>query len=690
MIYRNISSEYPISPTDSIAAVMLKLRFHNPATGHTFAEASLGRAEGSQPLSFTVDGGLRTIHQGFPTGGIGLGTTSVCSGLSDSWGVPPYRVQIHEFAHHWYSGYTNYGHNGAGFWGMLTAWGVRQNDLYQCPPNSYERELVGWIAPDSIYQTTLGVTLTDYVTTGSAKKLKVPGSNDQEFFRLEYHTRASQFDNPEVWDPTAKGLYIIHQTGNTDPEKQLRLIPADGRWSWTSDEYVYRDYTSKAIPVLKKSAVDRVNGVDDSRAVSYSWTGGTHPTLDNPFWIHVYRDRATNELIDKTLFQGDGQDAFGYNKNRIFSPWSNPNSQNNVKAGTGLAFEVVSEDTVSGVITLNIYYSESSALALAPSKPQDVITSLNSNCQAVTNWAANIESDMSGYNIYRQLYYGTTTLSETKLNSSLLAGTTYTDNIVIPATTPSGVNLYVRYKIEAVDNQAKVSVKAIGNSILLGTTSSVSGTISSSTTWSGGVKLVTGNLTVNSGGTLIINSNAFVCFANGAALQVNGNINATNVSFQGLGGSTWYGITSSGNGQYFTNCTIKDCQYGIIADADPAIIYPSITNCSISGSVAGIWIKNFGNPQVSNSYISSSGTAVVWATNNARGTFNRCKLYGGCTHGHKNDNSATPSYGSSGRNIIFGTFFPGDGYSIYVTGGYPVFNNGYNSIPPRGGFAQYL
>ncbi|MDP2303025.1 MAG: hypothetical protein Q8N03_11450 [Ignavibacteria bacterium] len=293
MIYRNVAHDLP----DSFS-VMNGLGFSPAANG--YAESSLGYATGSTPISFTVDGGLRRIYHAHPAvfgiaDTLGLGTTSVLAGSVDSWtGNPPYRPQIHEFAHHWMTDGSNYGHNGAGFWGMLDAWGSRKNYLYHPLPNSWERELLGWIAPDSIYQTTDNVTLSDYVIHGRAIKIKVPGTNPNEFFRLEYHWKSSLFDNPEVHAPNAKGLYIIHQTGNTDPQSQLRLIPADGKWIWISDEYVYRPYTPQAIPVLKRSGVDRVNGIDDSRAVSYTWTGGSHPTLANPYMIHVYRDRVTN------------------------------------------------------------------------------------------------------------------------------------------------------------------------------------------------------------------------------------------------------------------------------------------------------------------------------------------------------------------------------------------------------------
>ncbi len=221
-------------------------------------ESSLGYVRAANlPDEFFVDGGQRRISSGhpavYPYDWPGMGTTSVIAGTGDGWfGLVPYRVQIHEFAHHWMTNGQYYGHSGDGFWAMLNDFGVRQNNLAQCPPNSYERELVGWHAPDSIYQNTLNVTLTDYVITNRSVKIRIPGSNPNEFFRLEYHLRLSQFDNPEVHDPNAKGLYIIHQTGIDDPYSQLRLSPADGRWLWFADSAIYPPYWAPGLAVLNE------------------------------------------------------------------------------------------------------------------------------------------------------------------------------------------------------------------------------------------------------------------------------------------------------------------------------------------------------------------------------------------------------------------------------------------------------
>lgn len=325
MLYRNVSSEWATQrERDSI---MSRLTFYGgeSSLGYVYAPYGCGG-----PIEFYVDDGQRIVGSGHPAFSSiypGMGTTSVIAGTGDGWyGIPPYRVQIHEFAHHWMTNGTSYGHSGDGFWAMLNDFGVRQNSLAQCPPNSYERELIGWHAPDSIYQTTLGVTLTDYVTMNRSVKIKIPGSNPNEFFRLEYHLKLSQFDNPEVHDPTAKGLYIIHQTGIDNPFSQLRLSPADGRWLWFADSAIYPPYWPPGLAVLEKSGVDRVNGYNDSYFLPFNWYGPP-PGPSNPTRTEYVKDPNTNQII-ASAFRGDGKDAFGLTKNNPITEPVNRNETN--------------------------------------------------------------------------------------------------------------------------------------------------------------------------------------------------------------------------------------------------------------------------------------------------------------------------------------------------------------------------
>jgi hypothetical protein len=675
MLYRNVSHELPNTLT-----VMNNLGFSPASTG--YAEATLGYSNYLQPDSFTVDGGLRSIHQGYPyNGGVGLGTTSVLAATGDSWnGTPPYRPQIHEFAHHWMSIGNYFGHNGGGFWGMLNDWGFRFNNQYQSPPNSYERELMGWIAPDSIYSTTYNVTLTDYITTGSSKKIKVPGTNSNEFFRLEYHNKSSQFDNPEMGDVNAKGLYIIHQTGTSDPFTQLRLIPGDGRWTWIADTVAHPTYYPSGLAVYEKNGIDRENGIDDSRQVSFSWFGTPPtPSVPNPSWIHIYRDRSkdTKPILDQDprIFRGDGNDAFTLTKNNIFSPWSNPNSQNAALQKTGFAIQIVSENTQTGVMVLNVYYDSTSALSLPPSKPQDVQANINSTNQSTITWATNIESDVlsgGGYNIYREMYYNTTTASSIKLNTSLLTSPNYTDgnNITISGV-PNGVDLYCRYRVEAVDNTGKVSVKSEGGDIYLGKT--ISGTISGNTTWNGKY-VVTANSSINSGTTLTISSGSSIRFSAGSSLTSNGNIQATSAAFLPVVGTSygsWGSIVLNGSGASGSTLNYVNAQYGTEINV---VNVPSFTinNSIIINMINGVNAYN-SNGWVMNSTIATPRDHGIIANNSTIA----------CYHNiiSKSDHTgAGILFSSGGGDYIWHNQISGFNWGVgSIYGSYPEFGHPSNS-----------
>jgi len=149
----------------------------------------------------------------------------------------PFRNAIHEFAHYLIGG--NDFHNGFGFWGMLSAWGIRSYVA-----NSFERYRLGWVADSTFYtvsnstQTLTGRTLSDYVTGRNAYRLVI-NTSPQEYFFIENHQKTSYWENnAPFWGSldgnVENGLYIIRKVGTPDqfnPSSWLQLIPADGRYN---------------------------------------------------------------------------------------------------------------------------------------------------------------------------------------------------------------------------------------------------------------------------------------------------------------------------------------------------------------------------------------------------------------------------------------------------------------------------
>jgi len=636
-------------------------------------ESSLGYSfECGGPSEFLVDGGLRSISAGHPViSGLGLGTTSVIGGTGDGWfGIPPYRVQIHEFAHHWMTNGTWHGHNGGGFWAMLNDYRFRYNAAAVSCANSFEKETVGWIAPDSIYQTTYNLTLEDFVTTGDALKIRVPGGNSNEFFRVEYHARLSQFDTPEMLDASAKGLYIIHQFG-TNPKDDLRLRPADGRWSWVVNEAIYPPWYPSGLPVFKKTGVDRVNGYDDSWEVPYTWT--PPPVLPNPLEVIFWRDRATNQLIEKPLIRGDGNDAFRLGKSAIFSPWSNPNSQTKLKTNSWVTIELVNE-LPNGSAVVNIYFDSLGAVSAAPSKPQDLLTSSVISGSTSLTWNANQEPDLVGYNIYRgAVYDGSGEPTYTKINASVVTGTSYTDNNYESISSPQNVDLYHRYRITAVDNQSKESVKseyvdAYFTHLAIGTTSA-------NKTWQIDVRIV-GSFTTY--GNLTVLPGTLVKFVPGGnkTLTVYGSFDAqgsasTPITFTSSGTTPapgdWYAMSLYGGPNTLKYCTVQYGIYGIYVNNNSTTLIENCTAqyCSGYGIYAYQTPLNANSVLVKNTTVSNNSSGMT--ATNARIDI----VQTDATKGVKNNTN--PGYGivlwSGGKLYMNTAYVTNNGsYGIYESG----------------------
>ncbi|MDI6804751.1 MAG: hypothetical protein QME58_13080 [Bacteroidota bacterium] len=540
-------------------------------------EASLGYARNypphNEPISFYVDSGQRRIGHGHPVfGHPGSGTTSEIGGTGDGWfGLLPYRVQIHELAHHWMTNGPDYGHNGGGFWATLNHHLARFNSASVSCINSFERELLGWHYPDSIGTSGgfwYNLTLTDFITTNKSYKIKVPGSNPNEFFRLEYHQRISQFDAPDMHDQTAKGLYIIHQSSVSNPQDDNRLVPADGRWNWSVQEVGYVTWYSGPLPVFKKTGIDIVNGYNDSWKVPFTWP--IPPYTPDQAEVILWRDRITNDLIELPLVRGDGNDAFCLGKNTVFSPWSNPSSQNAAKKKTWIAIEIVNES--NGVVTFDLHIDSTNCLLTSPSKPQDLHSLTTMPKSTTLKWTANQEPDLIGYKVHRwTLLPDGSEINYTLLTPSIITTTSYTDNNYDPITgLPQNIDLYHRYRITAVDNQGKESVKSEYVDAYF--THVASGIISSNKTYIINVNVLD-NVTVQNGVTLIINLGTRVVFENGKSLTVNGKLIAkgnqnNRITFTSANQSPspgdWGGIVFSGGGpDTLTYCNIKYAENGL-------------------------------------------------------------------------------------------------------------------------------
>ena len=288
-------------------------------------------------------------------------------------------------------------------------------------------------------------------------------------------------------------------------------------------------------------------------------------------------------------YRGDPKDGWDVGYNHVFSPYSNPNSHrwNNTTA-TNIAIEITGKHTGgSGEDIFDLYIYITNPDSASPAKLQNVAASYNSSNQVVVTWTASSEPDMppngGGYNVYREVYYGTTVVTSTKLNSSLLTSTSYTDaNNYSVSGVPNDVDLYARYRIEYVDNTGKASIKSDGAKIFLGKT--VFGEISASQTWNGSYAVID-NTTLLSGRSLTIQTNSVIRCASSATFTSYGYLTVGNITFIPFNGATsgsWGPIILNGYWAGPSNLNGVTIRYGdgiqFINGANATLQYSTIEN----------------------------------------------------------------------------------------------------------------
>jgi len=542
-------------------------------------EASLGYYSSHfQNYSFSVDGGLRTIQMGYSGYGSGLTAIDPVGSISKDllW-----TYARHEFGH-WLLGGNEY-HTKLGTWGMVNGWGTPS----ECA-NSFERYKLGWmnftdITDISTTRTISNCTLTDFVTSGAAYRITVPGGGSDEYYLLENHQRISAFDVPDNNVSNAKGVFILLQ--QNDQGNSVGIVSAEGRYDWTVPYQLPNIYGGSGnLPVFQRGHSNRVGGYSKRQYVPWTWGGYQQPGAA----IHYNLDFFTGSLhqAPPTIFTGDGTDQFDLATAPVFTPSSNPSSDLHNNANK-IGFEITGVQ--SGLYTFNIHVN--TTINTAPSNPQDVAVTYNSSRQPVVSWTANQESDVTGYDLYRAIYYDGLTPSYTKVNSSPLTSPTFSDNPDVP-NLPAGKDVYWRYRVIAIDNQSKYSAPSEDGWVYVGR--SVAGTITSNTTWDRNQILV-GNVNVNSGTTLTLNPGITVRFANLTSLVGYGPVvaNGTQQSpvafIRANNSQVWGEIYLQAINNQLSYCLIDGSTWGVALLGGTC----EMVNCTVrNNSNTGIYLQN--------------------------------------------------------------------------------------------------
>lgn len=426
IVWRNISNDYP---ADSVKFIQSILDFIND-------EGDLGGS------AFSVDNGKRTVKTWWGISGNLPGGSGVT--VRNYLSTNALRTCIHEFAHY-LIGNNSY-HSGYGFWGMLDAWGKKTQVA-----NSFERSLLGWInvksIGNSIAKTYKNIKLRDYVTTGDAVRISIDILK-HEYFYIENHQNLSYWEKNHIFGKVEKGIYVIRQ--DNDYANSMQLVAAGGRYSWVVNQQIKNPWGAGMLPVFYKVNADRKNGYHDLEYIPWDWKN----RHQSPAPIHFTEDKNTFRPVKDIPNEGNGKSAFRIGYNEVFSPWSNPNSQDKNHDSTGIGFKL--DGDANGVYTLDIYIH--TAYEAPPSKPINLEVKKSKDSVLIT-WSENIEPDIKNgfYKIYRA-----EDITSSSLNFDLIKKLKAFDQHGSPVTKWNDSyaikNKKYIYRVTAVDNTRLESV----------------------------------------------------------------------------------------------------------------------------------------------------------------------------------------------------------------------------------------
>jgi len=401
------------------------------------------------------------------------------------------QVWEHEIGHSWWGHHTM---------GIMTGY---DDATYGLSP--WERNDLQYITPNMISYPYMSqyadYTLGDFYATGDVVLLQLP--NQSEYFWIANHQKFSKYDgisqgSKTCWeinrarqDPycgVGTGLYIYHQ--NPGPSScnfnmELDIEQADGNYNWLINRWVpyYIPGYNFCIPLFEPT----INGGNplNGRAEFYN------PIMyvSNPpscGWIGDWKQEVSDDPcseIDNDYFvtvdkRGDGKDALNVGYDEIFSPYSNPRSNECEGGNTGLTIKLTGDDG-GGNISVRIYFDDNIALQdLPPAKPKNIQTSryelneINGSFFPKITWDLNTEPDFvdgGQYILWKNV--STSCNPEAELNYNYLAilgpnVSEYIDQQNIMYKGPGGhgvcTNQYrsISYKIQAVDNTGLASLRS--------------------------------------------------------------------------------------------------------------------------------------------------------------------------------------------------------------------------------------
>jgi hypothetical protein len=289
------------------------------------------------------------IKQGFPG-----------SGFTLDGGISGFRTDraAHELGHKLIgAGHPTYHNDPPGvknyaFWGLLHS---RSEML-----NAINRTWLGWSELPDMSGDSLVITLADFLTTGDAFRIPIPGTHDEAFV-LENHQCLLPFDKPNKYGE-GRGLYIYHVKGN-GPLPKYDLESASGNFDWENPYWIQNPWGLRAtdsIPVFRRKAPNAA-GLDALDALpTQKIDMGRNRYI---YFKHFAEDSAGVPLLTRRVY-GHPDDAFRPTGKRRFAPDTNPASHRwDNQTPTGISVEIID--------ALNIENSEVYVIKILSGKTSD-------------------------------------------------------------------------------------------------------------------------------------------------------------------------------------------------------------------------------------------------------------------------------------------------------------------------------
>ncbi len=253
------------------------------------------------------------------------------------------------------------------------------------------------------------------------------------------------------------GLLIYRNMDN----RTFEIQSANGKWNWakcSGGQYKVNFY-SHTQNFFKMNSLNRYAGESTFRLVDRSVKDEGCSQI-----IFLGADLNTATYMG---VNGDSNTCFDIDYNQVYSPWSNPPLPVS-NSNDSITIELTGRNG-NGDLTVAVYYTN--ILGASPSKPQGLINSASFvdpyQFNPKISWNRNLEPDLVKYYIYRasfnpftqqesSAYYFLDSTTDTTYID--LSQTLYTDS---SGSRPCAYYLVsFAYKVSAVDNTLKVSVKS--------------------------------------------------------------------------------------------------------------------------------------------------------------------------------------------------------------------------------------